>query len=135
MVITSIWKDLGYVAVLYLGGLQSIAETYYEAARIDGASRWQRLRYITLPMLTPTMFFIVIMLLINSFQVFDQFWLMPMRDSAAARQVQVIVTEVVRERLQLQPNGLRLGDVVGAVRPDLHHHVRAAPAAETVGLL
>jgi multiple sugar transport system permease protein len=95
--ITSIWKDLGYVAVLYLGGLQSIAETYYEAARIDGATGWQRLRYITLPMLTPTMFFIVIILLINSFQVFDQFWLMPMPDSAAARQVHVIVTEVVRD--------------------------------------
>ena len=95
--ITSIWKDLGYVAVLYLGGLQSIAETYYEAARIDGATGWQRLRYITLPMLTPTMFFIVIILLINSFQVFDQFWLMPMANSAAARQVHVIVTEVVRD--------------------------------------
>jgi multiple sugar transport system permease protein len=95
--ITSIWKDLGYVAVLYLGGLQSIAETYYEAARIDGATGLQRLRYITLPMLTPTMFFIVIILLINSFQVFDQFWLMPMPNSAAARGVHVIVTEVVRD--------------------------------------
>ncbi len=96
MVITSVWKDLGYVAMLYLGGLQGISDTFYEAARIDGASAWQRLRYVTLPLLTPTMFFIVIILLINSFQVFDQFWLMPMRDSAAARNVQVIVTDVVR---------------------------------------
>ncbi|MCC6804445.1 MAG: sugar ABC transporter permease [Anaerolineae bacterium] len=96
MAITSIWKDLGYVAVLYLGGLQGISEVYYEAARIDGANQWQRLRHITLPLLTPTMFFIVIILLINSFQVFDQFWLMPMRESAAARQIQVIVTDVVR---------------------------------------
>ncbi len=96
MVITSVWKDLGYVAMLYLGGLQGISDIYYEAARIDGANGWQRLRHITLPLLTPTMFFIVIILLINSFQVFDQFWLMPMRDSAAARQVQVIVTDVVR---------------------------------------
>lgn len=96
MVITSVWKDLGYVAVLYLGGLQGIGDTFYEAARIDGATAWQRLRYITIPLLTPTMFFIAIILLINSFQVFDQFWLMPMRDSAAARQVQVIVTDVVR---------------------------------------
>jgi multiple sugar transport system permease protein len=96
LVITSIWKDLGYVAVMYLGGLQGISEVYYEAARIDGATSLQRLRYITLPLLTPTMFFIVIILLINSFQVFDQFWLMPMRDSAADRQVEVIVTEVVK---------------------------------------
>jgi multiple sugar transport system permease protein len=96
LVITSVWKDLGYVAVLFLGGLQSISPIYYEASHIDGASAWQRLRYITLPLLTPTMFFIVIILLINSFQVFDQFWLMPMRDSAADRQVEAIVTAVVK---------------------------------------
>jgi multiple sugar transport system permease protein len=96
IVITSVWKDLGYIAVMFLGGLQSVPEQYYEAARIDGAGAWQRFRYVTLPLLTPTMFFIVIILLINSFQVFDQVWLMPMRDSAADRQVEVIVTEVVK---------------------------------------
>lgn len=96
MAITGIWKDLGYVAMLYLGGLQGISDTFYEAARIDGASAWQRLRHITLPLLTPTMFFIVIILLINSFQVFDQFWLMPMTNSAADLQVRVMVTEIVR---------------------------------------
>ena len=96
LVITSVWKDLGYVAVMYLGGLQSISPIYYEASHIDGANALQRLRFITLPLLTPTMFFIVIILLINSFQVFDQFWLMPMRDSAAARQVQALVTAVVQ---------------------------------------
>jgi multiple sugar transport system permease protein len=96
IVITSIWKDLGYIALLYLGGLQSISEIYYEAAKIDGAGHWQRLRHITLPLLTPTMFFILITLLINYFQMFDQIWLMPMRDSAADRQLEVIVTEVVK---------------------------------------
>jgi multiple sugar transport system permease protein len=96
IVITSVWKDLGYIAVMFLGGLQSVPEQYYEAARIDGAGAWQRFRFVTLPLLTPTMFFIVIILLINSFQVFDQVWLMPMRDSAADRQVEVIVTEVVK---------------------------------------
>lgn len=96
MVITSVWKDIGYIALLYLGGLQSISETYYEAARIDGAGRWRLFRNITLPLLTPTMFFVVITLLINYFQIFEQVWLMPMRDSAADRQVEVIVTEVVK---------------------------------------
>jgi multiple sugar transport system permease protein len=96
MVITSVWKDVGYMALIYLGGLQGISETYYEAARIDGATRWQSLRSITLPLLSPTMFFVVITLLINYFQIFDQVWLMPMRDSAADRQVEVIVTEVVK---------------------------------------
>jgi multiple sugar transport system permease protein len=96
MVLTSIWKDVGYIALLYLGGLQSISETYYEAARIDGANRWQMLRNITIPLLTPTMFFVVITLLINYFQVFEQVWLMPMPDSSASRQVEVIVSGVVR---------------------------------------
>lgn len=96
MVITSIWKDVGYIALLYLGGLQSISETYYEAARIDGANRFYMLRHITIPLLTPTMFFVAITLLINYFQIFEQVWLMPMRDSAADRRVEVIVTEVVK---------------------------------------
>lgn len=96
MVITSIWKDVGYIALLYLGGLQAISETYYEAARIDGADGWRSFRFITLPLLTPTLFFVAITLLINYFQIFDQVWLMPMRDSAADRQVEVIVTEVVK---------------------------------------
>jgi len=96
MVVTSIWKDVGYIALLYLGGLQNISDTFYEAASIAGANRWQRVRFITLPLLTPTMFFVLITLLINYFQMFEQVWLMPMRDSAADRQVEVIVTEVVR---------------------------------------
>ncbi|MBK8032238.1 MAG: sugar ABC transporter permease [Chloroflexi bacterium] len=96
IVITSVWKDLGYIAVMYLGGLQAINDTLYEAARIDGANGRQQFFRITLPLLTPTMFFVLIILLINSFQVFDQVWLMPMRDSAADRQVEVLVTEVVK---------------------------------------
>lgn len=96
IVITSIWKDVGYIALLYLGGLQSISEIYYEAAEIDGADNWQKVKNITLPLLTPTMFFVLITLLINYFQMFEQIWLMPMRDSAADRQLEVIVTEVVK---------------------------------------
>jgi multiple sugar transport system permease protein len=97
IVITSVWKDVGYIALLYLGGLQSVSTIYYEAAELDGAGRWQRLRFVTLPLLTPTMFFVVITLLINYFQMFEQVWLMPMPESAAQRQLSVIVTEVVRD--------------------------------------
>lgn len=96
IVITSVWKDIGYTALLYLGGLQGISESYYEAARIDGAGRWQSFRHITLPMLTPTMLFVTITLIINYFQLFDQVWLMPVRDSAAERQLSVMVVEIVR---------------------------------------
>lgn len=96
IVLTSGWKDLGYIAVMYLGGLQAINDSLYEAATIDGANRTQQFFRITLPLLTPTLFFVLIILLINSFQVFDQVWLMPMRDSAADRQVEVLVTEAVK---------------------------------------
>ena len=96
IVLTSVWKDVGYTALLYLGGLQGFSESYYEAARIDGAGRWQAFRHITLPMLTPTMLFVTITLIINYFQLFDQVWLMPMRDSAAERQLSVMVVEIVR---------------------------------------
>jgi multiple sugar transport system permease protein len=105
MVITSIWKDVGYIALLYLGGLQSISETYYEAARIDGAGRWHLVRHITLPLLSPTMFFVLITLLINYFQMFEQVWLMPMRDSAADRQLEVVVTEVVNNAFRYNRMG------------------------------
>ncbi|MCB9453009.1 MAG: sugar ABC transporter permease [Anaerolineaceae bacterium] len=95
IVITSVWKDMGFIALLFLGGLQNISETYYEAARLDGANPWRLIRHITLPLLSPTMFFVVITLLINYFQMFAQVWLMPMQNSAADRQVETIVTEVV----------------------------------------
>jgi multiple sugar transport system permease protein len=95
IVLTSVWKDMGFIALLFLGGLQSISETYYEAARLDGATAWRLIRHVTLPLLSPTMFFVLITLLINYFQMFAQVWLMPMQNSAADRQVETIVTEVV----------------------------------------
>jgi multiple sugar transport system permease protein len=72
VIIMSVWKSFGYNMVLFLAGLQNIPAHLYEAAMIDGASAWQRFRHITVPMLSPTTFFVVIISLINSFQVFDQ---------------------------------------------------------------
>jgi multiple sugar transport system permease protein len=57
--------------VIYLAGLQAIPPQLYEAAEIDGAGRWHRFWYITLPLLTPTTFFILVISIIGSFQVFD----------------------------------------------------------------
>ncbi|MCL2286519.1 MAG: sugar ABC transporter permease [Firmicutes bacterium] len=71
LIITSVWRFMGYYMVIYLAGLQSIPNSLYEAAEIDGASAWRRFVSVTLPMLRPTTFFIVIMLTINSFRVFD----------------------------------------------------------------
>jgi multiple sugar transport system permease protein len=76
IIITSVWKDIGFVMVLFLGGLQNISTSYYEAADIDGANSWKKFWNITLPLLTPTTFFVTIISLINSFQVFDQVMIM-----------------------------------------------------------
>jgi multiple sugar transport system permease protein len=72
LIFMSVWKTFGYNMVLFVAGLQNIPEHLYEAAKIDGASSWQRFRDITLPMLSPTMFFVVVISIIGSFQVFDQ---------------------------------------------------------------
>ncbi|HMQ31668.1 MAG TPA: sugar ABC transporter permease [Chloroflexaceae bacterium] len=94
IVLTSVWKDLGFVVVLFLAGLQAIPQEYYEAASLDGAGPWARLRSITLPLLAPTTFFVTIISLINSFQVFDQVWVMTQGGPAGA--TTVLVERVVR---------------------------------------
>lgn len=74
--IVSIWKSMGYYMVLFLAGLQGIPGNYYEAAAIDGAGSWRRFRDITIPLLSPTLFFVLIISGIGSFQVFDQVYVM-----------------------------------------------------------
>jgi multiple sugar transport system permease protein len=66
----AVWQDVGYFAVIYLAGLQGIASVYYEAAEIDGASGWQKLRHITVPLISPTTFFVVVISVLSGWQVF-----------------------------------------------------------------
>ena len=72
----SIWKGLGYNMVIFLAGLQGIPQELYEAAKIDGAGAFARLRYITIPMLAPTTLFLLVMGIIGSFQIFTQIFVM-----------------------------------------------------------
>lgn len=76
IIIMSVWKDLGYGVVIFLAGLQGIPQHLYDAAAVDGASRWQQFWGITLPLLTPTTFFASVVYGINSFQVFGQVYMM-----------------------------------------------------------
>lgn len=94
IILTSVWKDLGFVLVLFLAGLQAIPQDYYEAAALDGAGRFRQLWAITLPLLAPTTFFVTIISLINSFQVFDQVWVMTEGGPAGA--TTVLVEQVVK---------------------------------------
>ncbi len=70
VIIVSVWFGVGFPMIILLAGLQGIPEMYYEAAKIDGASAWGRFRYITMPLLTPALFFLSITQFISSFQVF-----------------------------------------------------------------
>jgi multiple sugar transport system permease protein len=71
LIIMGVWKTFGINMVLFSAGLQGIPESYYEAAEIDGAGKWAKFWNISIPMLAPTTFFIMIMSMISSFQVFD----------------------------------------------------------------
>jgi multiple sugar transport system permease protein len=67
----AIWKEVGYVMVIFIAGLQGISKTYYEAARVDGANAFQEFFKITLPLISPTTFFVLVTSIIGAFQVFD----------------------------------------------------------------
>jgi ABC-type sugar transport system permease subunit len=74
--VTSVWQGFGFETVVFLAALQAIPRDYYDAAAVDGASGWQRLRHVTLPALRPTIMFVYIIGIIGSFQVFDQIFVM-----------------------------------------------------------
>ena len=76
LIVTTMWTRIGFCMVLYLASLQSIPETYHDAARVDGATNWSRFRYITLPLLAPTTFLVLIIQVILSFRVFDLVYVM-----------------------------------------------------------
>ena len=76
IILLAVWKNFGFNMVIFVAGLQSIPERLYEAARLDGATRWQELRAVTLPMLLPTTTFVVLMTLIGHFQLFAEPYVM-----------------------------------------------------------
>ncbi|MGP4084882.1 carbohydrate ABC transporter permease [Streptomyces sp. KR55] len=89
VILASAWKDLGFVMVILLAGLQAIPADVYEAAQVDGASAWRRFRHVTFPLLAPASLFVVMISLINGFQVFDQVFVMTGGGPAGATQTVV----------------------------------------------
>lgn len=75
-ILMSLWGVGGARMVIFLAGLQGISDTYYEAATIDGATGWKQFRYVTLPLLSPVVFFNLVIGLIGSFQIFTQAYIM-----------------------------------------------------------
>lgn len=76
IMIMSIWQGVGFQMIIILAGLQDIPEDLYEAAAIDGAGRWQRFAFVTLPQLRNTLVFVVTVTMILAFRLFDQVWVM-----------------------------------------------------------
>lgn len=84
LILMTAWAEVGYNMVLFLAGLQGIPGEYYDAARVDGAGAWHRFRHVTLPLLAPTTFFVVLMSLILSSEAFTQVFIMTRGGPAGA---------------------------------------------------
>lgn len=94
VILTSVWRDMGYYMVLFLAGLQAIPVEQYEAAKVDGASTWQRFRAVTLPGLRPVTFLVLVLLTVQSFKVFDL--IVVMTDGGPGRATLVLSQQIYR---------------------------------------
>lgn len=95
--IVTIWSSVGYDAILLLSGLQSISGSYYEAARIDGASSFQQFKSITVPLVSPTLFFVLMMRVMASLKVFDIIYMMIEKTNPAIRSCETILYNFYQE--------------------------------------
>ena len=98
--IINIWSSVGYDLVLLLAGLQSISKTYYEAAEIDGANAFQRFFKITVPLISPTLFFVVLMRTMTSLKQFDTVYLLVPANNPAYKQTATLMTLFYREAFE-----------------------------------
>ena len=88
IILVSVWKNMGFNMIIFLAALQDVPQELYEAASMDGAGRWKLFRHITIPMITPALFFTIITGIISSFQSFDLVY--NMTDGGPARSTSVI---------------------------------------------
>ncbi len=95
---TTVWWTLGYNAVIYLAGLQDIPQELYEAAKVDGASRWGRFRHVTLPGLKPVLLFVVTITVLASANMFGQAWLIT--EGAPGNETRTAIMYIAQEGLR-----------------------------------
>lgn len=95
VILTSVWRDMGYYMVLFLAGLQAIPREYYEASTMDGATTWQKFRHITLPGLRPVTFLVLILLTVQSFKIFDL--IVVMTEGGPGRATLVLSLQIYRK--------------------------------------
>ncbi|PLR66262.1 ABC transporter permease subunit [Bacillus sp. UMB0893] len=90
IILTAIWKDMGYICILYLAAIVGINPALYEAASIDGANRWHKIRFVTLPQLVPTMKIVLLLNIMGILRIFDQIFILV--NPAIANEINVFMT-------------------------------------------
>ena len=113
--IVAIWSAIGYDAVLLLSGLQNISKSYYEAASLDGATKVQQFFHITLPMVSPTLFVVLIMRLMSSIKVYDLIYMMIEESNPAITSAQSLMYLFYRESFVAGNRGLGSSIVIWTV--------------------
>ena len=106
VVIANVWGAIGEGMVIFLAGLQAISKDYYDAAEVDGAGGWQKFKSITLPLITPSIFFQTIISTINAFQAFEYIYMLTRRGNGDSS-IPVVVFSIYR-------NGFRWFNMGGA---------------------
>lgn len=104
VLVAYLWSDMGYNTMIFIAGLQGIPEVFHEAARVDGASAWQRFWHITLPLLSNTMTFVIVMTMLSSWQVFVIFQVMT--QGGPANQTRTMVLHIYETAFRFQEMGL-----------------------------
>ena len=94
MVVLPVWKDMGYAAIIYLASITTISPSLYEAARIDGASRFQQIYQITIPLLVPTMKVVLLLNVLSLLRIFDQIYVFKDQNPAVQSKIDVLMTYV-----------------------------------------
>jgi ABC-type sugar transport system permease subunit len=97
IIVMMIWQTAGYNMVILLAGLQNVSEELYEAARLDGAGRFALLTRLTLPLLSPTLLFLVVVASIQAFRVFDPIWVMSLGTGGPANSTATLVFYLYRQ--------------------------------------
>lgn len=95
MVLSSVWRDMGYNSIIYLAAIAAISPTLYEAAKMDGANKWQEITKVTIPQLFPTMQVVILLNMMGILRIFDQIFVM--RNPAIARDVNVLMIYTFEE--------------------------------------
>lgn len=103
--VVSIWSTVGYNMIILLAGIQGISRSYYEAASIDGANGMKQFFYVTLPLVTPSLFFVLITSLISTFQMFDTIYLMISKTGLAMEATQSMVVYFYRNAFDYSKKG------------------------------